>query len=362
MHKYRLFAPGPTPVPTSVQLAMAAPILHHRTAAFERIFAQCRKDLQWLFQTKQEVLTLAGTGTAGMDSAVSNFLSRGDSAIFVNGGKFGERWGEIMRAYGCEPIEVTVPWGQAVDPDAIKKALRDHPKARAVYVQACETSTGVAHPVAEIAKLCRDRDDTLCVVDAITALGVYDLALDRDGIDVLITGSQKALMLPPGLAFIGVSEKAWKHAKRSDLPKFYLNLTTERKASVKDQSAWTSAVTLMIGMQEAMRLLKEEGLPTVFARHARMAKACRAGIQESGGSIYASAPADGVTAFVPPSGIKADDAIKRFADHYNLTIVGGQDEAKGKIIRVAHMGHFDDLDVMTFLAALKAVYSDLRAA
>lgn len=359
MHKYRLFAPGPTPVPESVQLAMAQPILHHRTAAFEAIFAQCREGLRWLFQTQQEVLTLVGTGTAGMDGSVCNFLSKNDTAIFVNGGKFGERWGEILRAYGCQGVEVAVPWGQAVTVEAVDKALQAHPKARAVFVQACETSTGVVHPVADIAVLCRKREDTLCVVDGITAVGVFDVAMDRDGIDVLITGSQKALMLPPGLTFVGVSEKAWHHAKRSDLPKFYLNLSTERAVSVKNQSAWTSAVSLMVGLQESLRLMQQEGLPNVFSRHARMARTCRSGVRAQGGSLYASAPADGVTAFSPPAGLKADEVIKKLNDTYNLTVVGGQDVAKGKIVRVAHMGYFDDVDMMTLLGTLNAVYSNL---
>jgi aspartate aminotransferase-like enzyme len=359
MMKYRLFAPGPTPVPESVQLAMAQPILHHRTPAFEEIFNRVRAGLAWIFQTQGEVLCIAGTGTAAMDGAVCNFLSPGDRAIFVNGGKFGERWGEILKAYGCDPIEVRVPWGQAVDPAAVEAVLKAHPDARAVYLQGCETSTGVMHPVAEVAALCRGRDGTLCVVDGITAVGVSDLGFDALGLDVLISGSQKAFMLPPGLAFAAVSPKGWAAAARATLPKFYLDFSAERQAAKKSQSAWTSAVSLVVGLDEALRLMRAEGLPAIFARHRRMAERCRAGLQALGCELYARAPADGVTAARPPAGVKADALVAALQRDFNLTIVGGQDEAKGKIFRVAHMGYFDDTDMLTLLGILDAAFRQL---
>lgn len=315
--------------------------------------------LRWIFQTTEDVLCLSGSGTAAMDGAVCNFLKRGDQALFVNAGKFGERWGEILRAYGCEAIEISVPWGHAVDPGVVAEALAKHPSARAVYLQACETSTGVAHPVREIAQLCRGYPETLCIVDGITAVGVSDVAQDRDGIDVLISGSQKAFMLPPGLAFAGVSAKAWRAAARSDLPKFYLNFTTERQAASKKQSAWTSSVALMSGLDTALGLMRAEGLEGIFQRHAQLAQATRAGLQALGFTLYARAPAHGVTAVMPPAGVAAEALVQHLQARYNLTIVGGQDAIKGKIIRVAHMGHFDRLDMLTLLGAMEASLRDL---
>ena len=360
MDKYRLFAPGPTPVPDSVRLRMAEPVLHHRTASFETVFERVREGLRWVFQTRHDVLCLSGSGTAAMDGAVCNFLSRGDSAIFVNGGKFGERWGEILRAYGCEPIEIKVPWGQAVDPQSVAAALKQVPHCRAVFVQACETSTGVAHPVQDIAALCAQHNDVLCVVDGITAVGVSDVALDRDGIDVLISGSQKAFMLPPGLAFVGISEKAWRASKRCDLPKYYLNFSIEHAATQKNQSAWTSSVSLMGGLDEALNLMRAEGLANIFKRHAHMAELIRIGVQALGCTLYAQAPAHGVTAVCPPAGISGEAIVARLRDDYNLTVVGGQDQAKGKIVRLAHMGYFDRLDMLTMLAALEGGFEPAR--
>lgn len=359
MQKYRLFAPGPTVVPDSVRAALAEPVLHHRTSAFESIFAQVRQGLRWVFQTQGEVLCLAGTGTAAMDGAVCNFLSRGDTAIYVNAGKFGERWGEILRAYGVNAVEVLVPWGEAVSPGAVAHALAQHPGGKAVYLQACETSTGVAHPVREVAALCRDRAHTLCVVDGITAVGVMDVALDRDGIDVLLSGSQKAFMLPPGLAFVAISDKAWQHAAQANLPKFYLDFAVERKASEKNQSAWTSATSLMVGLRESLRLMQEEGLLNVFARHDRLAGACRAGMQALGCELFAQAPAAGVTAVAPPAGISSEAVVKTLTEQFNMTIVGGQDAVKKKIFRVAHMGHYDGVDMLTLLATVELAFSTL---
>lgn len=358
MAKYRLFAPGPTPVPESVRLRMAEAVLHHRTPAFGAVIERVREDLRSVFQTDQEVLSISGSGTAGMDGAVANFLSRGDKALFINGGKFGERWGKILKAYGCEGIELKVEWGQPVDPVAVKEVLDQHEDIRGVYLQASETSTGTLNPFREIAALCADRD-TLCVVDGITAVGVIDIAQDRDGIDVLVSGAQKAFMLPPGLAFVGVSEKAWRFNERSDLPKFYLDFAAERKSAGKNQTAYTSSVSLVSGLEESLRLILEEGLENVWARHARLAEATRAGMGALGCDLFSKAPVNGITAVYSPGGMDAGKIVGRLRDHYNLTIAGGQDHAKGKIFRVAHMGHFDQLDVLTVIAAIESALGDV---
>jgi aspartate aminotransferase-like enzyme len=279
--------------------------------------------------------------------------------IVVEAGKFGERWGKILKAYGCNGIEVKTEWGRAVTVQQVQQAIADNPTVRAVYVQASETSTGVAHPVAAIAALCRNRDDTLCVVDGITAVGVFDVALDRDGIDVLVSGSQKAFMLPPGLAFVAISEKAWRFADTSDLPKFYLSFKAERKALRENSSAYTSSVSLVAGLQESLRMMKQEGLSEIFARHARLAAAARKGAEALGCPMYAATPSNGVTAVCAPTGVDSQKLVARLRDRYNMTIAGGQDQAKGKIFRVAHMGYFDDLDMVTLYGAIEAALADL---
>ncbi len=281
MIKKYLLAPGPTPVPESVLLAMAQPIFHHRTPQFEALFADTAKSLQGLFKTTQDVLMLASSGSGAMEAAITNTTSPGDRVLVVNGGKFGERWGKISAAYGLTVTELKVEWGTAVDPAAIAKALKEHPETKLVLMQGSETSTTVLHPVAEVAKITRETD-TLLVVDGITAVGVLDLPMDALGIDVLLTGSQKALMLPPGLAFIALSEKAWKAAAAAKCPRFYFDLKRERDNQQKHTTAWTPAISLIFGLHEALRMMFAEGLDNVFARHDRLARATRAGAEALG--------------------------------------------------------------------------------
>lgn len=357
--KYRLFAPGPTPVPDRVRKRMADEVLHHRTALAKKTYGQVREGLRWIFQTTEEVLCLVGTGTAAMEGSVVNFLSPGDTAIFINGGKFGERWGKLLRTYGCEAIELKVPWGHAVDPADVARCLASHPHAKAVYWQASETSTGVAHPVKELCALISERPETISVVDGITAVGVFDIAADRDHIDVLVSGSQKAFMLPPGLAFVSVSSKAQRLMERAKLPRFYLSFAAARKAALENQGPYTSAVSLMEGLDESLKMLRAEGLPEIFARHATLARATREAVLAMGLSLYPKVPSDGVTAACAPAGIDSDTIVKTLRDRWNMTIAGGQDELKGKIFRVAHMGYFDALDVITVCSALEMTLASL---
>jgi aspartate aminotransferase-like enzyme len=237
----------------------------------------------------------------------------------------------------------------------VKEALDKHPEAKGVVVVASETSTGVRHPYEEIAKLVKGRDDTLMMVDAITALGVWDISPERDGIDVLVTGSQKALMLPPGLGFVTLSEKAWNRAKTAKSPRFYFDLNRERKNQVTNQTAYTPAVSLMEGLAESLRLMQEEGLPNIFARHARLAQATRAGVAALGLELFAKVPADSVTSVLQPASLKPDAVYKGLMQRANLTIAGGQDAVKGKIFRVAHLGYYDELDIITVLAAIEII-------
>ena len=360
MLKRYLLAPGPTQVPPEVLLAMARPIIHHRAPEFATLFAQIRQDLKWLFQTEAEVLTLVSSGTGGMEAAVSNFLSPGEKALFVNGGKFGERWGKLCKTFGVQATEIKVEWGQAVDPQAIAEALKQDPSIKAVYVQASETSTGVAHDTRAIAEIVRNREQTILVVDAITALGVFDLKTDAWGIDVLVAGSQKALMLPPGLAFISVSDKAWNLADKAKNPSFYFNLKKEREAQQKNQTAYTAGVSLMIGLKEVLTMLRAEGLGNVFSRHARMAQAMREGMKAAGLSLFPKQnPSDALTVVSTPDGVDGQAVYKNLREQYGITAAGGQDHLKGKIFRISHMGYIDTFDVIQALAATEMVLKGL---
>ena len=360
MLKRYLLAPGPTQVPPEVLLAMARPIIHHRAPEFATLFAQIRQDLKWLFQTEAEVLTLVSSGTGGMEAAVSNFLSPGEKALFVNGGKFGERWGKLCKTFGVQATEIKVEWGQAVDPQAIAEALKQDPSIKAVYVQASETSTGVAHDTRAIAEIVRNREQTILVVDAITALGVFDLKTDAWGIDVLVAGSQKALMLPPGLAFISVSDKAWSLADKAKNASFYFNLKKEREAQQKNQTAYTAGVSLMIGLKEVLTMLRAEGLGNLFSRHARMAQAMREGMKAAGLSLFPKQnPSDALTVVATPDGVDGQAVYKNLREQYGITAAGGQDHLKGKIFRISHMGYIDTFDVIQALAATEMVLKGL---
>ncbi|HCU23990.1 MAG TPA: aminotransferase [Deltaproteobacteria bacterium] len=354
MYRYRLMAPGPTPVPESVLLKMALPIIHHRTEAFEKVVAEVREGLKWLYQTKNEVLIFAASGTGAMEGAVVNLMAKSDRALVVDGGKFGERWWKICQAYGLAHDVLKVEWGQAVDPKIIEAKLQEH-KYRAVFMQASETSTGVMHPVEAVAKLVQKHPETALVVDAITALGVIDIPTDQWGIDVLITGSQKALMLPPGLAFASLSPKALAFCEKSDLPKFYFDFKRELKAIQQNTTAWTPAVSLILGLQEVLQMMKAEGLENLFKRHALQARATREGLKAMGLKLFApTAPSDAVTAVYSPEGMDAGKIVKTLKNKFNMTIAGGQDQAKGKIFRIGHLGYYDPMDILNALAAVES--------
>jgi aspartate aminotransferase-like enzyme len=303
---------------------------------------------------------LAGSGTLAMEAAVVNTLKRGDKALCVVGGKFGERWRNICKAYGIETVNLDVEWGKAVDPAEVKRALDADDKITAVFSQANESSTGVRHPVEEIAKLTASRERVINVVDAVSALGAFDLPMDQAGFDVLITGSQKALMLPPGQAYIALSDKAWARAESSDLPKFYADLKREKKAQAGGETAYTPAVSLTVGLVEALRMIKEEGLQQCFDRHARLAEATRQACQALGCKLFApDAPSPTVTAVVGPEGLDTDKLVKQLRTKYGVSITGGQDAVKGKIFRVAHLGYFGTFDILTSVSAIEMALSDL---
>ena len=354
MKKTYLLAPGPTPVPETVSLEMAAPMVHHRTPQFSKIFGEAAEGAKYLFQTQNDVLILAATGTGGMEGCITNLFSPKDKLLVVNGGKFGERWGKLCEAYGMTPVWLNVEWGQAVDPKEVQAVLDKEPDIRGILVQASETSTAVAHPIEALSKITRDQDDLLLVVDGITGVGVFPLPMDEWGIDALVTGSQKALQLPPGLTLVSFSDKAWKFADQSTCPHFYFDYKKERKNLQNQTSAYTPAVSLVIGLRAVLKSVKEEGLENVHKRHNRLARATRAGAQALGlGLIAPQSPADSLTGVFVPEGIDGGKLVKSLRDDFGVTLAGGQDQWKGKIIRIAHLGYVDTFDTVVAIAALE---------
>ena len=357
--KEYLMTAGPTPVPERVLLAMGGSVLYHRAPAFAECLKEVQDGLKWLFQTRQPVVLLTGSGTAGMDAAVSNFLSRGDRALVVRGGKFGERWGRICEAYGIECTFVDVEWGRSVDPQVVKDTLVKDPSIRAVYVTVSETSTAVRHNIEEIADCVRRLDNVLLCVDAITAIGVFDVPMDKWGLDVVCLGSQKALMLPPGLAMVAVSEKAWAANARSTSPRFYLDLGREKKAQERGETAFTPAVSLVVGLRESLRMMREETLEGVWNRHDRLAKATRSAAGGLGLELFSSSPTNAVTAIRVPVGMDGSAVVKTMRSRYGITIAGGQDHLKGKIVRLAHIGYYSEFDIVIAISGLEMTLSDL---
>lgn len=354
MKKKYLLAPGPTPVPEHVSLEMAQPMIHHRTPQFSKIFAEAAEDAKYLFETKQDVLILAATGTGAMEGCITNLLSPGDTMLVINGGKFGERWGKIGETYGMKVIWHNVEWGQAVKAKDIEDILTKNKDIRGIFVQASETSTTAAHPIEELSRLTRDRDDILLVVDGITAVGVYKMPMDEWKIDALVTGSQKALQLPPGLALVGLSEKAWKFNEKSKCPRFYFDFKKERKNLASQTSAYTPAVSLVTGLRVVLKDIKEEGLENVHKRHNRLARATRAAVKALGlKPIAPDAPADSATGLFVPEGIDGGKLVKSLRDDFGVTLAGGQDDWKGKIVRIAHLGYVDTFDTVVAIAALE---------
>ena len=356
MLKRYLFAPGPTPVPSEVLLEMAMPIIHHRSPDFFPVLDSAKRGLQWLYQTKNDVLILCSTGTGGMVGAVNNFFNHGDRVLVINGGKFGERWTEICQAYGLQVEEIIVEWGYAVKPDMVEKRLKKGKDIKGVFVQASETSTGVYHDIKALASIVKKYKDTLFIVDAISALVAHDLRTDEWGIDIMVAGSQKGVMLPPGLAFVSVSEKAWAKAEKSKLPKFYFNFKKERQTLAKNQTNFTSPVTLIIGLNASLKMLKAEGLKNVFKRHERLANVTRKAVQALGLELYSKeSPSNSVTAILAPPGIDGQAVYKNLREKYGITAAGGQGKARGKIFRIAHLGYSDRFDVIIAIAGIEMV-------
>jgi len=357
MKKNYLLTPGPTPLPPEVSEAMSRPIIHHRTPQFQAVLKEASDGLKYVYQTANDVFILASSGTGAMEAAVANLLSSGDTAIVVEGGKFGERWTELCKAYGVNTEVVKVEWGHALDAQEIEKRLGINPKIKAVFTTLCETSTGVTNDIKKIGVALKHTCAVL-VVDAISGLGAIDLKTDAWNCDVVVSGSQKGLMLPPGLGFISASPKAWKLVEESKSPRYYFDLRMAKKALDKTDTAWTPAITLIIALCAALKLIKEDGLEKIFGRHHKMAEATRHAVGALGLELFApTAASDVVTAIKVPASIDGEKLVKLMRDTYGVTIAGGQAELKGKVIRISHMGYIEEFDVIAGISCLEKALS-----
>ncbi len=351
--KKRLFTPGPTPIPETVMLKMAEPIIHHRNAEFNEVLTRVNHNLKYLFQTEQPVLTLTCSGTGGVESTFVSLFSAGDTIISSNGGKFGERWVKMPKAYGLNVVEIKVEWGKAPTEEQILSALKAHPEAKAVYLTHSETSTGAATDIKTLAALIRKNSNALVCVDGITAVGAHELRFDEWGIDVCVTGSQKGLMIPPGLAFVALSKRAIDAMETSKLPKFYFDLKRAVKSHAANDTPWTPAVSLIIGVDAALQKIREEGIENVWSRHKRLANAVRAGVVGAGLKLFSEFPSYAVTPVWVPEGVEWKQFNKTIKGKYGITIAGGQDDFAGKIFRISHLGYYDELDMITMIGALE---------
>lgn len=354
MKKNRLLTPGPTPVPEEVLLSMAKPSIHHRTAQFRKIFKEVNDNLKYVFKTQNDIFTFSASGTGAMEAAVVNLLSPGDTAICVGGGKFAERWNEICKIYSIKTIALDVVWGNAVDPAAIDKALEENTQTKVVFTTLSETSTGILTDIKTIAQITKKRGAVL-VTDAISALGGEELETDAWGVDVVVSGSQKGLMIPPGLAFCSVSPKAWQLVEQSKSPRYYFDFRLAKKALDKGDTAFTPAITLCIGLNEALKMIKVETLEKAIQRQRRLAAALRKAMQALGLKLFAKTSSNIVTAVCLPKDIDGNVLVTKMRDDYGITIAGGQGHLKGNIIRIGTLGNMNEFDIITGISALELV-------
>lgn len=358
MKKKYLLTPGPTPVPPEVSAQEGLPILHHRTSEFSALFAQVISDLHLVFQTKNDVLMSSGSGTGAMEAAVANLLSPGDTALVASTGWFGDRFAKILEAYHITTIILREKDGEAAVPEKIAEALRKNPQIKAVFATHTETSTGVVNPIEAIGTLVAATPAVL-VVDSVSGLAGQELKTDDWHVDVVCTGSQKGLMTAPGLAMNSLSPKAWALVETSKSPRFFFDFRKAKKSIATNQTAFTPPVTLVAALAEALRQIKAEGLSNVFARHAWMAEATRAAVRALGLELFAKAPCNVLTSITVPAGINGKHIVKRMREDYGISIAGGQGDLDGKIVRIAHMGYMERFDVLTGIAGLEMMLTEL---
>jgi len=355
IRKQRLLTPGPTPLYPPALHAMMASDIHHRTEDFRKAYRSCLADLKEVLGTSNDVLMFAASGTGAMDASVSNLFSKGDKAIVCSAGKFGERWVEIAKAYGLDATVLTAPYGSAVASAEVERALAQQPAVKGVFVQASETSTGAAHDVRAMGRAVA-KTDAILVVDGITGIGTMPLDIDGWGLDVLIGGSQKAFMVPPGLAFLSISPKAWRFADTATLPHYYFNLKKEKKSGDAGESSWTPATALILALAEALRYIKQLGMAKLVENAQMLAQATRTAVLRMGLELFApDAPAASVTAVKAPTGMDSGVIVKEFRNRFGAIIANGQGSMKGQIFRVAHLGYFDFADLFAVIAGLEVI-------
>lgn len=357
-----LMIPGPTPVPERVMLAMAKHPIGHRSGEFSQIVGEVTEGLKWLHQTQNDVLILASSGTGAMEAGIINFLSPGDRVLVGSNGKFGERWAEVCQAYSLTVEPVTAEWGKPLDPEQFRQALEaDTEKTiKAVIITHSETSTGVLNDLETINRYVKAHGEALMIVDAVTSLGAYNIPIDEWGLDVVASGSQKGFMLPPGLGFVAVSQKAWKAYETAKLPKYYLDLGKYRKAAAKNSNPFTPPVNLFFGLQAALKMMQAEGLENIFARHERQKQATRAAVKALNLPLFASdESASPAITSVMPQQVDAEQVRSILKKRFDIILAGGQDHLKGKIFRIGHLGFVSDRDILTAIGALEAALLEL---
>ena len=355
IRKQRLLTPGPTPLYPPALHAMMASDIHHRTEDFRKVYRSCLADLKEVMGTPYDLLMFAASGTGAMDASVSNLFSKGDKVIVCSAGKFGERWGEIAKAYGLDATVLTAPYGEVVTPQRVEAALAQEPATKGVFVQASETSTGAMHDVEAMGRAIA-KTGAIFVVDAITGFGTMPLDIDGWGLDVAIGGSQKAFMIPPGLAFMSVSPKAWKLAETATLPHYYFNLKKEKKSGDAGESSWTPSTSLILALAEALRYIKQIGMPHLIENAQLLARATRAAVEALGLELFSpGSPGSSVTAVKAPAGMDSGVIVKEFRNRFGAIIANGQGTMKGQIFRVAHLGYFDFADLFGMVAGLEII-------
>lgn len=357
--KSYLLSPGPTPVPEDVLLKAAASPIHHRTSEFSDIYMEVSNGIKYVFGTKEDVFILASSGSGAMEAAVINTLSPGDKVIAINGGKFGERWSHICRAYGITVKEIVLEWGNIVTKDELAAELAADPGTKAVFATLAETSSGTLYDIKGFGEVV-SQTDAILVVDGISGIGAEHCPMDEWKVDVLLAGSQKAFMIPPGLAYIAFSPKAWKHVENSALPKFYFDIKKYKKNLEKKTSPWTPAISLVIQQKKALEIIWSVGLKMLIEHHRILGEATRAGVKALELELLSKSPSNILTAVKVPDGVDGVRLVKIMQDKYKAFIAGGQDPYKGKIFRIAHLGYMGGFDVITALSALEMTLSDLE--
>ena len=352
--KQRLLTPGPTPLLPQALHAMMGADIHHRTEDFRQLYKSVLTDLKTVMGTQNDIIILVASGTGALEASAVNFLSPGDAVLILSAGKFGERWENVAKAYGLRAVTLKSPYGEVVSPDRVATALAENPDIRAVMLQASETSTGSAHDVQAIAALVK-KTPAILVLDAITGLGTMPLDIDGWGLDIVVGGSQKAFMIPPGISFLSISEKAWALNESAKLPRFYFDLKRELKNAVNGESAWTPNTSLLLAMAESLKYIKALGMDKLVANAQMLALAMRAAASALGLEVFSSSPGGSVTAIRAPQGMNSGVIVKEFRQRFGAIITNGQGEMQGQIFRIAHLGYFDFMDLFAMVAALEII-------